>query len=162
VRSGIGFSYRQKEMVRSLGLRRLNQVVERADSPQIRGLVARIPHLVEVVAEPPKVTAWGLMPEYTLRPPAVAPLESPAAPEAVPGHAEPEAVVPGETRVPVLAATPAKAAAEAEKKRPAPAKAAKSKKPAKQAAARKAKAPKTEKTKPAPGKSAKPSKASRK
>jgi large subunit ribosomal protein L30 len=162
VRSGIGFGYRQKEMVRSLGLRRLNQVVERPDTPQIRGLVARIPHLVEVVPEPPKVTAWGLMPEYTLRPPEVAPLQSPAAPEAVPGHAEPEAVVPSETREPVLASTPAEAAAEAERERPAPAKAAKSKKPAKQAATRKAKAPKTEKTKPGAGKSAKPSKARKK
>lgn len=162
MRSGIGFSYRQKEMVRSLGLRRLNQVVERPDTPQIRGLVARIPHLVEVVPEPAKLTAWGLMPEYTLRPPEIAPLASSAAPEVVQGHAEPEVAVPGETRVPVLAPTPAETVPKAGKERPAPAKAAKSKKTAKRAVARKAKAPKAEKTKPAAGKSAKPSKASKK
>ncbi|PYU99467.1 MAG: hypothetical protein DMG26_16520, partial [Acidobacteria bacterium] len=40
VRSGIGFNYRQEEMVRSLGLRRLHHVVERPDNPHTRGLVA--------------------------------------------------------------------------------------------------------------------------
>lgn len=52
VRSGIGFSKHQKEMVRSLGLRRLNETVELQDTPPVRGLVARIPHLVEVVPAP--------------------------------------------------------------------------------------------------------------
>ena len=67
VRSGIGFSYRAKEMVRSLGLRRLRQVVERPDTPQIRGLVAKIPHLVEVVTEPPGPAELSV-PEYTVGP----------------------------------------------------------------------------------------------
>jgi large subunit ribosomal protein L30 len=49
VRSGIGFPRRQKTWVRSLGLTELNQVVERPDTPQIRGLVARAHHLVEIL-----------------------------------------------------------------------------------------------------------------
>lgn len=68
MRSGIGFPRRQKEMVRSLGLRRLNQVVERPDSPQIRGLVAQIPHLVRIVGEAPK-SLLASVPEYTVHPP---------------------------------------------------------------------------------------------
>ena len=67
VRSGIGFSYRQKEIIRSLGFRRLNEVVERPDAPQIRGLVAKIPHLVEIVSEVCK-PAWISVPEYTIGP----------------------------------------------------------------------------------------------
>jgi len=72
VRSGIGFSYRQKQIVRSLGLRKLNQEIEKPDTPQIRGLVAKVPHLVEIVEAPPQA-AWTLVPEYTIYPPAVAP-----------------------------------------------------------------------------------------
>jgi len=68
VRSGIGFDYHTKQMIRSLGLRRLNQVVERQDTPQIRGLVARIPHFVEVVEHRP-APAWLSTPEYTVHPP---------------------------------------------------------------------------------------------
>lgn len=52
VRSGIGFSYRAKEAVRGLGLRRLHQVVERPDTPEIRGLVSKVAHLVKVVERP--------------------------------------------------------------------------------------------------------------
>jgi len=49
VRSGIAFNRKQKEIVRSLGLRRLHQVVERPDNPAVRGLVAKVAHLVEIV-----------------------------------------------------------------------------------------------------------------
>lgn len=49
VRSAIGFTERQKETVRGLGLTRLNQIVERPDTPQIRGMVRKIPHLVTIV-----------------------------------------------------------------------------------------------------------------
>jgi large subunit ribosomal protein L30 len=49
-RSSIGRSEHQKRMVRSLGLRRLNQVVEREDTPSVRGLVAKVPHLLQIVA----------------------------------------------------------------------------------------------------------------
>ncbi len=75
VRSGIGFTRRQKEMVRSLGLRRLNEIVERVDTPQIRGLVARIPHLVEIVRQPRVSPAWTAAPEYTILPNETVPAE---------------------------------------------------------------------------------------
>ncbi len=66
VRSAIGFDRRQKQMVRSLGLRRLNQTVEVPDTPAVRGLVSRIPHLVKVVSSARKPT-WTATPEYTVR-----------------------------------------------------------------------------------------------
>ena len=66
VRSGIGFSHLQKTMIRSLGFGRLNEVVERPDTPQTRGLVARLAHLVEIV-EQPRPPAWASVPEYTIR-----------------------------------------------------------------------------------------------
>ncbi len=74
IRSGIGFPYRQKEIVRSLGLRKLNQVVERPDTPQIRGIVAKVPHLLAIV-DPPGASAWASIPEFTVRAPEVAPEE---------------------------------------------------------------------------------------
>jgi large subunit ribosomal protein L30 len=72
VRSGIGFTYHQKRIVRSLGLKKLNQEVERPDTPQIRGLVAKVPHLVKIV-EAGSRAAWTLVPEYTIYPPEAAP-----------------------------------------------------------------------------------------
>jgi len=41
----------QRATVRGLGLRRMNQVVERKDTPEIRGMVNKVPHLVTIVAE---------------------------------------------------------------------------------------------------------------
>lgn len=49
IRSGIGFQENQKQTLRSLGLRRLNQVVELPDNPAVRGMVSAVRHLVEVV-----------------------------------------------------------------------------------------------------------------
>ncbi len=49
-KSSIGYSADQKDTIRGLGLRRLNQSVERQDSPAIRGMVNKIKHLVEVEA----------------------------------------------------------------------------------------------------------------
>ncbi len=49
VHSGIGFSRAQKRVVKGLGFRRLQQVVERPDTPAIRGMVQKIRHLVEVL-----------------------------------------------------------------------------------------------------------------
>lgn len=49
VRSGVGRPRRQREVLRSLGLRRIRHVVEREDSPAIRGMVEKIPHLVKVL-----------------------------------------------------------------------------------------------------------------
>lgn len=48
VKSKIGSSERHKETIRSLGLRRLNQTVVHEDTPAIRGMVARVRHLVHV------------------------------------------------------------------------------------------------------------------
>ena len=39
----------QKLTLDALGLKKLNQVVEHEDTPQIRGMVAKVSHLVEVV-----------------------------------------------------------------------------------------------------------------
>jgi len=71
VRSGIGFTYHQKTIVRSLGLNKLNHTVVRPDTPQIRGIVAAIPHMLEIVPEP-AVPAWASIPEYTVHAPPVA------------------------------------------------------------------------------------------
>lgn len=49
VRSSIGRPRRQKEIIRGLGFRRLNQVIERPDSPAVRGMVNRVIHLVEII-----------------------------------------------------------------------------------------------------------------
>ncbi len=54
VRSSIGRSEQQKRIVRSLGLRKLNQVVEREDTPAVRGVVAKIPHLIQIVGSEEK------------------------------------------------------------------------------------------------------------
>ena len=47
-KSPIGYSYRQKRTVRALGLRRMHQTVEQKDTPVIRGMIARVSHLVTV------------------------------------------------------------------------------------------------------------------
>lgn len=65
VRSGIAFNRRQKEIVCSLGLRRLHQVVERPDNPVVRGLIAKVSHLV-AVREDPKLSVWASASEYTI------------------------------------------------------------------------------------------------
>jgi len=49
IRSGIGFEKNQKETLRSLGLRKLNQVVELPDNPAVRGIVYTVRHLVQIV-----------------------------------------------------------------------------------------------------------------
>jgi large subunit ribosomal protein L30 len=48
-RSGIAFPETQKRVVRCLGLRKLNQVVERPDNPSMRGAVAKVPHLLRII-----------------------------------------------------------------------------------------------------------------
>ena len=49
-RSGIGCIERHKRTLRALGLRKMNQRVERPDNPAVRGMVAAIPHLVRILA----------------------------------------------------------------------------------------------------------------
>ena len=48
VRSFIGCPRGMRATVRGLGFRRMQQVVEREDTPAIRGMIARVHHLVEV------------------------------------------------------------------------------------------------------------------
>jgi large subunit ribosomal protein L30 len=48
VKSPIGYSMRQKRTVRALGLHRLNQTVEHEDTPVVRGMIAKVNHLVAV------------------------------------------------------------------------------------------------------------------
>jgi large subunit ribosomal protein L30 len=48
VKSGIGHGKDQKATIQSLGLRRLHQTVECPDSPQVRGQIFKIKHLVTV------------------------------------------------------------------------------------------------------------------
>jgi large subunit ribosomal protein L30 len=48
VKSTIGFNRTQGETVTGLGLRRLNHTVELADTPETRGMVHKVRHLVTV------------------------------------------------------------------------------------------------------------------
>jgi large subunit ribosomal protein L30 len=48
VRSVIGQKPDQERTVQALGLRRLHQTVEHEDSPQLRGMVHKVRHLVKV------------------------------------------------------------------------------------------------------------------
>jgi large subunit ribosomal protein L30 len=47
-RSRNGSNKRQQETLRSLGLRRIGHTVEHSDTPQIRGMIHKVRHLVEV------------------------------------------------------------------------------------------------------------------
>jgi large subunit ribosomal protein L30 len=49
VRSFICAPVKQKLVIKGLGFTRLNQVIERPDNAAIRGMVAKVPHLVEIV-----------------------------------------------------------------------------------------------------------------
>ncbi len=48
VKSGIGTKPNQRQTLRSLGLKRINDSVVQEDRPEIRGMVATVPHLVTV------------------------------------------------------------------------------------------------------------------
>lgn len=47
-KSAIGYRERQKRTAKALGLRKLNSSVVKPDNPQIRGMVRKISHLVEI------------------------------------------------------------------------------------------------------------------
>jgi large subunit ribosomal protein L30 len=49
VRSGIGFPIEVRETLKALGLGKMHRVAERKDTREVRGMIAKIPHLVEVV-----------------------------------------------------------------------------------------------------------------
>jgi large subunit ribosomal protein L30 len=48
VRSAIGSKDNQRQTLRSLGLKRVHDVVVKEDRPEIRGMIATVPHLVMV------------------------------------------------------------------------------------------------------------------
>ena len=48
IKSGIGTKPNQRQTLRSLGLKRMNDSVVQEDRPEIRGMVATVPHLVRV------------------------------------------------------------------------------------------------------------------
>jgi large subunit ribosomal protein L30 len=50
-RSAIGFNEQQKLIVKGLGLRKLNTIREAEDTAAIRGMVAKIPHLVRILEQ---------------------------------------------------------------------------------------------------------------
>lgn len=52
VRSSIGTVPKHRDVLRGLGLRRIRHEVERVDTPSVRGMVAMVAYLVEVVEEP--------------------------------------------------------------------------------------------------------------
>ena len=49
VRSGIGCPRGMRETLKALGLGKMHRVTERPDTKEVRGMIARIPHLVEVM-----------------------------------------------------------------------------------------------------------------
>jgi large subunit ribosomal protein L30 len=51
VRSPICTPEKHKKIVKSLGLHKINRTVERPDTPAFRGMVAKVPHLLEIVKE---------------------------------------------------------------------------------------------------------------
>ncbi len=48
VRSTIGFDRKQRDVIRSLGLRRIRHTVEVPDTPEVRGMILKVRHLVTV------------------------------------------------------------------------------------------------------------------
>jgi large subunit ribosomal protein L30 len=51
VRSAIGSPEKHKLVIKSLGFKRLNQIVNRVDTPAVRGMVAKVPHLVKILEQ---------------------------------------------------------------------------------------------------------------
>jgi large subunit ribosomal protein L30 len=49
VRSAIGTRREHREVLKSLGLRRIRHEVEREDTPAVRGMVAKVQYLLEIV-----------------------------------------------------------------------------------------------------------------
>jgi large subunit ribosomal protein L30 len=48
VKSAIGYSKRHKATIKALGFRRMNQTVEHVDTPVLRGMLAKVNHLVRI------------------------------------------------------------------------------------------------------------------
>ena len=48
IKSDIGYAREQRRTLKALGFHRLNETVEHEDSPPVRGMIAKIDHLVKV------------------------------------------------------------------------------------------------------------------
>ena len=48
IKSDIGFARDQKRTLKALGFHRLHETVEKEDSPSVRGMIAKVSHLVKV------------------------------------------------------------------------------------------------------------------
>ncbi len=48
IKSDIGHKFDQKDTIRSIGFRHLNESIERPDSPSFRGMISKVKHLVKV------------------------------------------------------------------------------------------------------------------
>ena len=48
IKSAIGYTKKQKQVVRALGIKKLYQSVEQKDTPQIRGMIEKVKHLLKV------------------------------------------------------------------------------------------------------------------
>ena len=48
-KSMIGYSKKQKAVIKSLGITKLNQTITRPDNPSMRGIVEKVPHLLRIV-----------------------------------------------------------------------------------------------------------------
>ena len=49
VKSGIGYRKKSKETLRALGFKKMNQTIEKNDTPAIRGMIDKVSHLLEVI-----------------------------------------------------------------------------------------------------------------
>lgn len=126
VRSGIALPRQQRKVVASLGLSRLNQVVERPDTTEIRGAVAKVPHLLQVVSAP-AAPPWTAIPDYVIVAKEAAAVKKEVkaerAAKPAPGKAAQEAP-PEASAAPADKAAPRKRAAARKEKASEPAKAA--------------------------------------
>jgi len=48
VKSFVGYSQDQRDTIRALGFKKLYQVIEKPDTPEIRGMIKKVHHLVQV------------------------------------------------------------------------------------------------------------------
>ncbi len=48
IKSGIGSTKRQKRTLEALGIRKMNNTIEVEDSPQIKGMITKVRHLLKV------------------------------------------------------------------------------------------------------------------
>lgn len=51
VKSAIGYHVSQKKTVKALGFHKMNQILEKNDTPQIRGMISKVSHLVKILEE---------------------------------------------------------------------------------------------------------------